>query len=231
VGRLWRDGGPKIRLVWIDPPYGVSYAAKNEFLNAIDRGNRVQVPIVGDHMSDEDTVALFRAGLQTAVAHAAPGAACYACYSGPLLAKFIEGFDASGFTFKHVLVWVKQQFVIGRSDYHYRHELILYGWIENGAHYFAPDRRQNSVFEVDKPHVSDLHSTMKPVELCARMITNSTRPRELVMDPFAGSCTTGVAAHQLGRIAYLVEIDEGYAAVRLQRLSELTGLEPKLLDG
>src|SRR5271169_4645210 len=67
VGRLWRDGGPKIRLLLTDPPYGVSYAAKNEFLNAIDRGNRVQVPIVGDHMSDEDTVALFTAALETAV--------------------------------------------------------------------------------------------------------------------------------------------------------------------
>jgi len=134
----------------------------------------------------------------------------------------------AGFRFRHSLVWVKQQFVIGMADYHYRHEPILYGWIENGPHYFTEDRGQSSVFEVDKPHVSDHHPTTKPVELIARMIANSSRPGELVYDPFCGSGSTLLAAQQLGRRGYGVEIDPGYVAVTLERLAVL-GLRPELM--
>jgi DNA modification methylase len=231
VGRLWRDGGPKIRLVWTDPPYGVSYADKNKFLNRSDRGNRVQKPITNDHLSEAETEALFRDALATVVEHCEPGAACYASVpGGPLLERFMRAFNASGFSLKHTLVWVKNQFVIGMSDYHFRHEPVLYGWIENGPHYFTDDRTQDSVFEVDKPHSSDLVSTMKPVELVARMIVNSSRAGDLVWDSFLGSGTVLVAAHQLGRIGYGAEVDPANAAVCLERLAAL-GLEPKLIDG
>jgi DNA modification methylase len=101
-----------------------------------------------------------------------------------LLVRFIAGFYEGGFDFRHLLVWAKQQFVIGMSDYHYRHEPILYGWRPDGPHYFVTDRSQSTIFEVDKPHVSDLHPTTKPVELIARMISNSSRPGEIVYDPF-----------------------------------------------
>jgi DNA modification methylase len=231
VGRLWRDGGPKVRLVWTDPPYGVSYADKNKFLNRSDRGNRVQKPIANDHLSAEETEALFAGALAAIVEHCEPGAACYASVpGGPLLERFMRAFNASGFSLKHTLVWVKNQFVIGMSDYHFRHEPVLYGWIENGPHYFTDDRTQDSVFEVDKPHSSDLLSTMKPVELVARIIINSSRAGDLVWDSFLGSGTTLLAAHQLGRIGYGAEIDPANAAVCLERLAAL-GLEPKLIDG
>ena len=126
------------------------------------------------------------------------------------------------------MVWKKQQFVIGRSDYHLAHELILYGWVPNGRHYFTDDRTQSSVFEVNKPHVSSWHPTTKPLALIARMLENSTRRGELVYDPFLGSGSTIVAAHQLGRVGYGCEIDPGYAAVTLERLSML-GLKPELV--
>jgi hypothetical protein len=114
--------------------------------------------------------------LAAIVKHCEPGAACYASVpGGPLLERFMRAFNASGFSLKHTLAWVKNQFVIGMSDYHFLHEPVLYGWIENGPHYFTDDRTQDSVFEVDKPHSSDLLSTMKPVELVARMIINSSR--------------------------------------------------------
>jgi DNA modification methylase len=215
-------------VVTTDSPYGVAYGEKNEFLNALDRGNRVQKPIANDH---DSTAAprIFSTALQLATRYATKGATCYATApSGPLLPDFIAAFNRSGFSFKALLVWVKNQFVLGRSDYNYRHENILYGWIENGAHYFVDDRTQDSVFEVDKPHVSVTHPTSKPVELMARMITNSSRPGELVYDPFAGSGTSIVAAHQLGRIGYGCEIDPCYLAVILERLSML-GLEPELI--
>jgi DNA modification methylase len=102
--------------------------------------------------------------------------------SGTALPYFIRAFNDSGFSFKHLLVWVKHHFVIEMSDYKHRHEAILYGWIENGRHYFVPDRTQSSVFEIDKPSSSSLHPTTKPVALMADMIQP---PNEItyVFDP------------------------------------------------
>ena len=101
--------------------------------------------------------------------------------------------------------------------------------LKNGPHYFIKDRTQDSVFEIDRPLVSDLHPTTKPVELLARMIANSSLPGEIIYDPFCGSGSTIVAAHQLGRVAYACEIDPGYVAVALEgRLSTL-GLRPELI--
>ncbi len=229
VGRLWRDGGPRIRMVWTDPPYGVDYAAKNAYLNRTDRGNRIQVPIENDKLTAGETGFLFNAALTVAKTWAMAGASLYATVpSGPLLVYFIQAFTAAGFSFRAQLTWVKQQFVIGMADYHHRYEPILYGWLPDGAHYFSGDRRQDDVFEVDKPHASDLHPTTKPVELIARMVANSSRPGELVYDPFCGSGSTLLAAHQLGRVGYGVEIDPGYVAVALERLAVL-GLKPELL--
>jgi len=188
VGRLWADGGPRIRMIWSDPPYGTDYAAKNAYLNRSDRGNRIQKPIENDRLTAAETGVMFRQALEVAKLFAEPGSSCYATApSGPLVVYFIQAFNASGFVFHAQLIWLKQQFVIGMADYHHRFEPILYGWLPGAAHHFTDDRTQDDVFEVDKPHVSDLHSVMKPVELIARMIANSSRPGELVFDPFCGS--------------------------------------------
>jgi DNA modification methylase len=230
VERLWRAAGPKLTLLWTDPPYGVDYGAKNAYLNRSDRGNRIQVPIENDNLSAGETGLMFKKALEVAKQFAEPGAVCYATVpGGPLLVYFIQAMQASGFEFKHQLVWVKQQFVIGMADYHHRFEPILYGWLPNGAHYFVDDRTQDDVFEVDRPHVSDTHPTCKPIELIARMISNSSRNGELVFDPFAGSGSTLLAAHQLGRVGYGIEIDPRYVAVALERLSTL-GLKPELVE-
>jgi DNA modification methylase len=232
AGNLQRlcKGAKAFRLILTDPPYGVNYAAKNAYLNRSDRGTRIQKPIENDLLSPNEVRALFERALKEALAFTLAGAACYATVpSGSLLPTFIAGFEGAGLSFKHLLVWVKQHFVIGMADYHYRHEAILYGWHENGAHYFAKDRTQDSVFEIDRPLVSDLHPTTKAVELMARMIANSSRPGEVIYDPFCGSGPTLVAAHQLGRIGYGCEIDPAYVAVTLERLS-LLGLRPELVD-
>ena len=227
VRRLW-DGGQKFRMLWCDPPYGIDYAGKNELLNRTDRGNRIQKPIANDELGPQAVTAVFRDALKQALAFAAKGAACYATVpSGTLLPYFIAAFNDSGFSFKHLLVWVKQHFVIGMSDYQQRHEPVLYGWREDGPHFFIPDRCQSSVFEVDKPHASDLHPTTKPVALMARMIANSSRPGEVVYDAFCGSGSTIVAAAQLKRVGYGCELDPGYLAVELERLASL-GLKPEL---
>lgn len=155
------------------------------------------------------------------------GASCYvASPSQLLLPGFIAALGAGGFVFRHLLIWVKQHFVIGLGDYHSRFEPILYGWRE-GAHFFVKDRSLADVFEFDKPQANPLHPTMKPVALIAAMIRNSSRAGEIVYDPFCGSGSTLVAAHQMERVGYGIEIDPGYVAVALERLS-LLGLTPKL---
>jgi DNA modification methylase len=229
VADLWRAGELRIRTLWTDPAYGVSYADKNQYLNAIDRGNRIQRPIANDHVPGR-APAVFCAALKMALPYAEKAASAYATVpGGPLLPKFIAAFEEAGFGLRSSLVWVKQQFVIGRSDYNLAHELLLYGWRPNGGrHFFTDDRTQSSVFQVDKPHVSALHPTAKPISLIARMLENSTRRGELVYDPFLGSGSTLVAAHQLGRVGYGCELDPGYAAVALERLS-LLGLKPELV--
>jgi DNA modification methylase len=229
VGRLW-DAGQKFRAGWVDSPYGIDYAAKNQLLNRTDRGNRIQKPIENDDLPPEVVSALFRDALKQSLPFAMKGASCYATVpSGTALPFFIKAFNDSGFSFKHLLVWVKHHFVLGMSDYQHRHEAILYGWLENGPHYFVPDRCQSSVFEVDKPSVSSLHPTTKPVALIADMIQNSSRPNEIIYDPFCGSGSTIVAAAQLKRIGYGCELDPGYLAVALERLASL-GLKPELVE-
>jgi DNA modification methylase len=208
----------------------VNYADKNCLLNKTDRGNRIQRPIINDHVSAAEAGARFRDGLAVASSYCQPGASVYASVpGGRSLAVFIHALEAAGFAFKSTLVWVKNQFVLGMSDYHFRHELILYGWLPNATHLWTGGRSQASVFEVDRPQVSDLHPTIKPVELIAHMIANSSRPDDLVYDPFCGSGSTIIAAHQLGRVGYGCEIDPGYLAVSLERLS-LLELQPQLVS-
>jgi len=230
VAKLWIDGGPLIRLTWTDPPYGIDYVQnKNAALQHLHKGTRVKKNIANDSLAPEETHALFARALSLAREHSRRGAACYATVAaGPLLTGFIQAFQAAGFAFKHHLVWIKQQMVLGRCDYHYRHEPILYGWLENGPHYFCDDRTHDTIFQVDRPVNSEFHPTTKPTQLIAPMIANSTRAGELVYDPFCGSGSTLLAAHQLDRVGYGVEIDPAYVAVTLERLSAL-GLKPELV--
>jgi DNA modification methylase len=229
--KLWSDGGPRVRLIWTDPPYGIDYVlSKNDALQHLHKGTRVKKSIANDSLAPDETHAMFARALSLAREHSRSGAACYATVAaGPLLTGFIQAFERAGFAFKHHLVWIKQQLVLGRSDYHYRHEPILYGWLEDGSHYFCADRTQDTVFEVDRPAISVFHPTTKPVELIARMIANSSVAGELVYDPFCGSGSTLIAAHQLDRVGYGVEIDPAYVAVTLERLS-VFGLKPELVQ-
>jgi len=230
VAKLWSGGGPLVRLTWTDPPYGIDYVqSKNDALQHLHKGTRVKKSIANDSLAPEETHALFARALSLAREHSRRGAACYATVAaGPLLTGFIQAFERAGFTFKHHLVWIKQQMVLGRCDYHYRHEPILYGWLENGPHYFCEDRTQDTVFQVDKPATSEFHPTTKPTQLIAPMITNSTRAGELVYDPFCGSGSMLLATHQLERVGYAAEIDPAYVAVTLERFSVL-GLKPELV--
>jgi DNA modification methylase len=225
---LWARSPYRLRLVWTDAPYGVSYGAKTAWMQK-HGAQRKRAPIENDSLPPLEIRKLLGSALKAATKYAAPGASLYVTVpSGSLLPHFIAGLEDGGFSFKHSLAWIKNSMVLGRGDYHYRHETILYGWLPNGAHYFTADRSQDSVFEIDRPQANPFHPTTKPIELVARMIMNSSQKRELVFDPFCGSGTTLLACEQLGRIGFAVELDPRYVAVTLERLSAL-GLKPKLI--
>ena len=124
---------------------------------------------------------------------------------------------------RHELIWVKHQMVFGRCDYHYKHEPILYGWKQDGTHEWRSDRKQVSVLEFDRPKRSDEHPTMKPVGLVAYLLGNNTTSGESVLDTFCGSGTTLIAAEQLGRKCYGMEISPAYCDVIVKRWENLTG--------
>lgn len=141
----------------------------------------------------------------------------------------------AGWLFRQNLIWAKNTLVLGRSDYHYRHEPILYGFaaggegrLGRGGDRWHGDDAQTTVFDVDKPSRSEDHPTMKPVELIVRMLTNSCPPRGIVYEPFGGSGSTLIAAHQTGRVARVVELDPRYVDVICRRYQEHTGTKPVL---
>jgi DNA modification methylase len=225
VGRLM--GGVKVRLVWTDPPYGVNYGANLDAANPM--GYRVR-SIQNDDLPPAELEKFIRTSLKNAADHSFDGAAIYvASPAGTLLPTLIKAFERSGFDFHWGLVWVKDQLVLGRGDYHFKHENILYGWKPGAAHFFIDDRTQTSVFEYPRPKSSEEHPTMKPPELVGAMIKNSSKKGELCYDPFLGSGTTLIAAEQLGRVCFGMEIAPEYVAVILERASGI-GLEPKLIE-
>ena len=219
-------GGAKANLLLTDPPYGVSYADKNQFLNTYDKGNKNQTPIENDHLTTEEMKMLWDNAWEAVRPNMKPGACYYV--TGPQggdLLLLLQSLSQADFPLRHMLIWRKNNFVLGRSDYNYQHEPIIYGWVK-GSHKFYGESNASSVWNIDKPHSSKLHPTMKPVELWSMAIKNSTEAGQMVLDPFAGSGTTIIAAQQLHRKAACVELDPAYCDVICNRFQGITGIAP-----
>jgi site-specific DNA-methyltransferase (adenine-specific) len=221
--------GEKAELVTTDPPYSVSYADKNRFLNMIAPGNRIQEPIKNDHLKLDDAARIWKAAMLNALDVCTNDASYYwfACQGGDQMMMMMMISDA-GWRVRHELIWVKNNHVLGRTDYNYKHEPILFGWKKSGTHRWYGGF-QTSVFEFDKPQKSDLHPTTKPTELVQKLILNSSAPNDFLLDLFLGSGTTLVACEQAGRVGRGIEIEPKYVAVALERLSAL-GLECKRVE-
>lgn len=142
-----------------------------------------------------------------------PGGSIYVCHADAEGYNFRKSYREAGFKLAQVLIWVKNSLVLGRQDYHWRHEPMLYGWKEGVAHYFIDDRTQDTIWEYNKPSSNNLHPTMKPLELVGKAITNSSKRGESILDLFGGSGSTLIAAHQADRKAYLMELDEKFVDV------------------
>lgn len=219
-----------IDLFFTDPPYGVSYADKNAFLNAISRGNHIQTPIDNDHESIEDMKEIWLKSFTNALRISKPGACYYICspQGGELMMMMMMILQA-GWELKHTIIWVKNNHVLGRADYNYKHEPLIYGWKE-GGHKFYGEPGSVSVWNIDKPHKSKLHPTMKPIELVSKAIQNSSLPNDKILDLFGGSGTTLIACEQLNRNCYMMEIDPHYCDVIIKRWEEFTGEKAELIS-
>lgn len=252
--------GDRADLVVVDPPYNVDYQEKNEWLHDFAKSARQNNTIRNDSISDKDFTGFLLDFFGNASAAMKDGAAIYVFYAEQSVLPFREAFKESGLKFSETLIWEKDSFVIGRSDYQWRHEPIIYGWKEGAPHYFIDDRKQDtilqdpdtdltewekedlityirelegclqsSVIQEKRPYNSKLHPTMKPIPLIGRLIKNSSKPGELVADFFGGSGSTLIAAQQLGRTAYLMELEPKYCDIIVNRWEEYTGEQAQLV--
>ena len=230
VARAFGDLG-SADLMWTDPPYGVAYQTKLSTEEAVARRRRTDgLEVSNDDLTPEGTRALLVAAFSAAPLR--PGAAFYvASPSGDMETVFRLALEEVGLQLRQQVVWVKDVFVMGRQDYHWRHETVLYGWKEGAGHHWAGGRSQDTVWEIARPKRSESHPTMKPVELVARAIENSSRVGELVYEPFAGSGSTLIAAEQTGRRCVALEIDPRYAQVAIERWEAFTGQAAERVDG
>ncbi len=221
VKRLLED--KTIDLMFTDVPYGVSYADKNKFLNASDKGNRIQDEIENDHLSQKELAELWLAAFKTWAPYFADHSSYYVCTasSNGLLSLMLDTMEKAGMPYRHQLIWVKNNHVLGRCDYNYKHEPILYGWSDR-HHFYGNGEQKFSVWEYPKPTSSKLHPTMKPVPLIENAILNSTDKGMLVVDPFLGSGSTLIAAERTGRTCYGVELEPKYCDVIRKRWSCFT---------
>lgn len=221
-------------MVWTDPPYGVEYVGKTE----------EQLVIANDATDEGALRELLRSAFTFSIDRLRPGGAVYvAAPGGSMGTVFVAALKELG-VYRQTIVWVKDVFVMGRSDYHWRHEMlhngakepeprkrpkakaaqpVHYGWRPGAAHYFIADRTLDTVWEIDRPKASREHPTMKPVELVERSITCSSRRGDIVLDPFAGSGTTIIAAERTDRYAAVIELEPRYAQVCIERWQRFTG--------
>ena len=224
--------GMKADMVFTDPPYGVSYGDKNAFLNAISRGNHIQENLDNDTLSVLEMKKLWVSALSGGYEVTKSGGSYYICspQGGELMMMMMMSILEANWELKHCLIWAKNNIVLGRSDYNYQHEPILYGWKPGAGHKFYGEGGESSVWNIPKNQVSDLHPTMKPVPLVSRAIKNSSKPKDAVLDLFAGSGSTLIAADALDRNSYNIEISPHYCDVIIERYKNLTGKDVELIE-
>lgn len=210
--------GKKANLCVTDPPYNVNYTA----------GSENERTIKNDNMEDKKFYEFLLTAFKNVLDALDDGAAAYVFHADTEGLNFRKAFKDAGFHLANVCIWAKQSLVLGRSDYQWQHEPILYGWKPTGKHRWYSDRKQTTIWNFDRPTKSELHPTMKPVPLVAYPIQNSSMSNCIVLEPFAGSGSTLIACEQLERICYAIELDEKYADVIVKRYIEYVGSDEEV---
>lgn len=209
--------GEKADLVVTDPPYNV--AVNNEDIESLKARNRRLDGLI--IQNDKMTASEFPIFLEKIFARyyetMKEGASIYVFYADSETINFMTKFTEAGFHFAQNCIWNKQQFVMTRKDYHYKHEPCLYGWKLGKAHNWYTDRKQSSVWDFDRPFKNELHPTMKPIDLIKYPIGNSSKKGDVVLDLFGGSGLTLIASDTLSRKSYLMELDPRYVDVIVKR--------------
>ena len=225
--------GLSIREVVADPPYGVGYVENKDWVefrgpSMEGKGSTRHRAIRGDHRQTEEEYAGFtEAWVKALVPRLAEKNSFYIFNSDLMICALKEGMEKAGVHFSQLIVWVKNSIVLGRKDYNPQHELIVYGW--HGAHRFERSSARSVIF-CPKPARSELHPTMKPVELLRKLIANSTRIGEWVYDPFLGSGSTLIACEHLKRRCLGIEIDGEYVKTSIARWERLTGRKAEKIE-
>ena len=200
--------------MWLtDPPYNVAY----------EGCTKEKLTIKNDSMGDDQFRHFLRDAYTAADTVMKPGAVFYIWHADSEGYNFRGAAKDAGWTVRQCLIWEKSSMVMGRQDYHWKHEPCLYGWKEGAGHLWAADRKQTTILEFDKPSRNGEHPTMKPVALFEYQMLNNTKGGDIVLDSFGGSGTTLVAAEKNGRIAYLMELDPKYCDVIVKRWQNFTG--------
>lgn len=203
--------GKKANLVVTDPPYGVSFKSSDG------------LTIQNDSMKDEEFYTFLLTAFQCMAEHLENGGSAYVFHADTEGLNFRKAFIDIGFHLAGVCIWVKNSLVLGRSDYQWQHEPVLFGWKKGGKHSWYSDRRQTTIWNYDKPKRNKNHPTSKPLDLLGYPICNSSQENAIVLDTFGGSGSTLMACEQLNRICHMMELDEKYASVILRRYVEDTG--------
>ncbi|MFH1157618.1 MAG: site-specific DNA-methyltransferase [Pseudomonadota bacterium] len=209
-------------MVFTDPPYNVDYGntAKDKM-----RGNNRT--ILNDNLGDGFEQFLYDSCVNML---AVCKGAVYVCMSSSELHTLQKAFIAAGGKWSTFVIWAKNTFTLGRSDYQRQYEPLLYGWKQGADHYWCGARNQGDVWFINKPVKNELHPTMKPVELVERAVQNSSKSRDIVLDCFGGSGTTIIACEKLNRQCRMIELDPKYCDVIVKRWEEFTGKRAELVN-
>jgi len=214
-------GGSLADMTFTDPPYRVAYEGKGS-----TAGNRKKIS--NDDLSSADFARFLTVACTNIVA--VTKGAVYIAMSSSELHTLRAAFEAAGGHWSTFIIWAKNVFTLGRSDYQRQYEPVLYGWKKGHDRFWCGARDQGDVWSMKKPRSNDLHPTMKPVELVERAIRNSSKSRDIVFDPFGGSGTAAIAAEKLGRQARMIEIDPVFCDVIVKRWQDFTGKAATLED-
>ena len=206
--------GKKANLIVTDPPYGVSFKSSGG------------LTIQNDSMKGDEFYTFLYNSFVCMVEHLESGGAAYVFHADTEGLNFRKAFVDAGFHLAGVCIWVKNSLVLGRSDYQWQHEPVLYGFLKNGKHPWYSDRKQTTIWNYDKPKRNKNHPTSKPLDLLGYPICNSSQENAIVIDTFGGSGSTMMACEQMNRICHMMELDEKYASVILRRAVEI-GIAPE----
>lgn len=203
--------GKKANLIVTDPPYNVAFKSGSG------------LSIQNDSMENGEFYTFLYNSFQNMAEHLEKGGAAYVFHADTEGLNFRKAFVDAGFHLAGVCIWVKNSLVLGRSDYQWQHEPVLYGFLKNGKHPWYSDRKQTTIWNYDKPKRNKNHPTSKPLDLLGYPISNSSQENAIVLDTFGGSGSTMMACEQTNRICFMCELDEKYASVILRRYVEDTG--------